>query len=377
MDTKLLACGYYVCDRIAAHINNVKPNTEKNFCDTQSISDFVKAHNLVSIYGCLDDKTSFSSDVSNLILKQMKLDHMCDKISNKFCEKQVPHIVLKGKEFQRFYPNSIVRNSSDIDFYIDEKYVETATNILTDFGFTHEKTNNNNEFEFTKEPVYNVELHTTIGGFSEKQKKLLSSLYHSTNVSDSYRHSLTDTAFYIHAMFHLYKHFVLSGVGVRLFLDLYLTEKNGNIDYGYADRLFKELDIYGFVQTVRKINNVLFENHTANNELSEVIEFVFDSGIFGKATTTRHLNRFNYSTKHTTKFQRFVQKHGISFDLMSRRYPVLKKAPVLYPFSFIHRFFYGIIFRRDVLKNEKSVEKSILDEDTQKYKRIFEIAKIK
>ncbi len=61
--------------------------------------------------------------------------------------------------------------------------------------------------------------------------------------------------------------------------------------------------------------------------------------ILKKRTTLINLNEMNSATKHQSWFKGVSLKHGLSFLSISKRYPVLKKAPILYPFSFIQRFF--------------------------------------
>ena len=78
-------------------------------------------------------------------------------------------------------------------------------------------------------------------GFSDKQIEILLSLCDNAVKIRGERYELTDSDAYIYSMFHLYKHFVYSGVGVRMFLDNYLIEKNGDIYFSYVEKIFKKL----------------------------------------------------------------------------------------------------------------------------------------
>lgn len=376
MQNDFIKCGYYVCDIIAKSINNSQSDTKENPKLPDNAADFAHKHNLESILFLSSGDAKLMTSANSLIAKQIKLDYMCDKLSNSFKDNSITHAVIKGSEFSKYYPKSMIRSSTDIDFYVDAKDIPKATKVLCDMGFSYTKTSGN-EHQFLKAPVYNVELHTDIGGFDDKQKDILMSLIKGGNKVNDYRLSMTDTASYIFAIFHLYKHFITSGAGVRLFLDVYMISKNADVDYAYAKDILKKLDIDGFAQTVEDINKVLFENKMPSPPLKEVIEFVFESTTFGKEITYLHLVQFNHQTLHQTKMQKFSNKYGLSFMLMSKRYPILKKAPYLYPFSFVHRFFYGLFFRRDVLEKSKQTKNLLSDDITDKYKRIFDTAKIK
>ena len=384
--------GYAVCKIIADSINH-KENNNYITCDTKddfsARIDFIKKHNLISIWSSVINRKSCDAhkdyekygesidDCSHHIFRQMKFDSMREKVSKHLSSHHIRHIILKGCTTDKYYPSDVIRTSTDVDIFLHKKDFENAKTALEELGFYFEKTHDNKEFHFRKEPRYYIEVHTTLEGFSDRQIKILLKLSDNANQVCGDRFELTDSDAYIYSMFHLYKHFVFSGVGVRMFLDNYLMEKNGNIDFSYTDRVFKELDIDGFVKTAREINMVLFENKTPDEELEEVINFVFDSGVFGKCYTKVHLDEINRTTKHQSKLKRFSIDNGLSFISMSKRYPILKQAPILYPFSFIHRFFYGIIFKRDVLKAEKEFRDTLSQDRIEKYKRIFEIANIR
>ena len=236
--------GYAVCKIIADSINSGTDNYIK--CDTKedfsARIDFIKEHNLVSIWSsviCHSDceahtdyeKYGESIDDYELhIFRQMKFDSMREKVSNHLSSNCVRHIILKGYTTDKFYPSNIIRTSADIDIFVDKNDYEKAKTALEEFGFYFEKTYDNKEFHFKKEPRYYIEVHTSMEGFSDKQREILLKLSDNATKIQGERYELCDHDAYIYSMFHLYKHFVYSGVGVRMFLDNYLIEKNGNID---------------------------------------------------------------------------------------------------------------------------------------------------
>lgn len=391
MNNSYVKNGYAVCKIIADGINNKSENYIQ--CDFEDDFfkriDFIKKHNLVSIWSSVISRKGHKAqadyekygesfdDCKHHIFRQMKFDSMREKVSGHLSSHKIRHIILKGCTTDEFYPSDIIRTSADVDIFVDKKDLKSAKNALQELGFYFEKTHDNEEFHFKKEPRYYIEVHTTLEGFSDRQKKLLLKLSDNAVKVSGERYKLTDSDAYIYSMFHLYKHFVFSGVGVRMFLDNYLIEKNADIDFSYTEKIFKELEIDGFVKTVRKINKVLFEDAVADEKLKDVINFVFDSGVYGKCSTKVHLDEINRTTKHQSKIKRFSINNGLSFLSMSKRYPILKKAPILYPFSFIHRFFYGITHKRDVLKKDKELRKALSKDRINKYRKIFEIANIR
>lgn len=392
MDENYIRQGYIVCKAIGDAVNS----KEATIPETKSLDDFenrvrfIERHNLATLYSYAADKKDFGAytgykkyngtpqSTQHAIFKQISYDLLSEQLSKRFSENKIRHIFLKGSQLQKFYPKNVIRTSNDIDIYVSEVQFELAKKAMLAENFTIKSENKNKgEFGFSKEPRYYVELHTNLEGYSDKQKAILLKLADNAENIKGEQYALTDSDCYIYTLFHLYKHFVNSGVGVRMFLDVYLIKNNGNIDFDYVQPILKKLEIDGFAKVVDEIALVLFEGKKESDDIRKVVEFVLDSGIFGKRYNTLHLSEINIGTQHLTKAQRFKMNYGLGFHSMKKRYPILKKLPFLYPFSFIHRFFYGLVHKRDVLKGAVETKKSISSDKVDEYKEIFEIAKIK
>ena len=161
-----------------------------------------------------------------------------------------------------------------------------------------------------------------------------------------------------------------------MFLDVYLIKKTADLDYDYIAPVLKKLGISGFEKAVTQVNSCLFEKNIANEDIKAVVQFVLGSGTFGTVCDNRYLRKLNSKATDTSKIKRLINDYGLGFYSMKRRYPVLEKAPFLYPFSFVHRFFYGIVHRRDVLRNDKELKQSISKQTVDKYERILNTMKI-
>ena len=106
-----------------------------------------------------------------------------------------------------------------------------------------------------------------------------------------------------------------------------------------------------FEKTVTEINKCLFDGQEVPEKLNCVIEFICKSGTFGTKTDFRYLSKINSAVTNKSNFEKFKESYGIGFEAMKDRYPILEKCPFLYPFSFIHRFFYGILYKGEVVYN--------------------------
>ena len=377
MNRELLDTGYNICRFLGDEINFSSPDFSiLNPCD-ENLINFLKIHNLSTIVSCIVEKhnvdfTIPSYNHSKDVFKQLKYNIFADDISKLFCDHKINHILLKGKSIQKFYPEYIVRTSSDVDFYVPECFMDQATNLMFNEGFICDGGES-----FQKDSFYNIELHNDMGGLNKSQKQIMLSLCDKYSDSESFFSELTDSDIYVYAVNHLYKHFVLSGVGVRMFFDIYLMKKNAQLDFEYINTMLSKLQIDGFYETVLKINDILFEGKKASCELEEVVSFIFDSGMYGKLSTFDHLTIVTRQMSGVSSVEQTLVNYGLGFKYMKNRYPILYKFPVLYPFSFIHRFVNGMFNRRDVLNRVIKRRKNVAPDKIDEYKRIFEIAKIK
>lgn len=390
MNNTYIENGYIICKALGDAVNKKVNTVEKckSEDDLKCRLRFLKAHNLLTFLSFVVDKEDISfylgeekcreleSKVNKAVFKQLKVELMSDTISEKLSNSDVNHLILKGTTLKKYYPKNIVRTSTDIDIYVDESDVALADVALKNLGFSFEQLYKESDYKYVKSPRYNVEVHTLMEGFTDTQKKVLKDLAESTFKTDEKAHRLSDNDTYIHLVFHLYKHFVNSGAGVRMLLDLYLMRKNADLDFSYIKDVLQKLGVDGFEEVMSRICLVLFENEEADEDVKDVIAFIFDSGAFGKVSNLWHLSKINEKQTNETKSQLLSSAYGLDLDAMKVRYPILIKYPVLYPFSFIHRFFYGIIHRRDVLKNAAKAQKNISSDRVDEYRKIFITARI-
>lgn len=375
MNRNYIDCGYYVTKLISDALTLKQNNPVPDVKYPDILYSFCKNHKLQTILCSLLSRDTkgcekLIKESKALILAQTKRAMECDRLSKKLDDAAVSHIVQKGTTLQKFYPSHIVRDSSDIDLYVPHSVVDKAKDVIESDGYSLHKVNQENEFCYLKEPRYYVELHTKLSGFNDKQKAIFNSIAEKT-ISQNL-HSMSDSDSYITTLFHLYKHLILSGVGVRMFLDVYLIKQHGELDREYVESTLDALGILCFEKAVSDINAVLFEGKAPNDKQRDVIEFIFESGIYGTFDMHNNLTKINGAATAVSKKHKFSDDNGISYSAMSKRYPLLKTAPYLYPFSFVHRFFYGITNRRDSLKKASMVKKSISQDKVSRYKEIFD-----
>ena len=309
-----------------------------------------------------------------LAAKQIKIDILENELSRRFTQANIRHIVLKGSHTRLFYPSVLSRTSADMDWHISPADKNRAHALLIEDGWTL-KTADNNERCYEKAPRARLELHLTPDGFRASQKQQIQTMFDRAVAVDGLRCHLTDSDAYVYAVFHLYKHFVLAGAGVRMFLDVYMMEMRGVPDRRDVDKALTLLDCAGFAARVHQINEVLFGGADSNADMDTLIQYVFAAGAYGDTAAQLALEAVNTPIANRSRFNRIL--HNYCFDLasMKTRYPCLERSALWYPFCAIHRVCHGLRFRRSTLR------KTITDQQqsrahSEDFRRILELASI-
>ena len=303
------------------------------------------------------------------LLKQMRNDALQEKICEEFKQKGISHVVLKGTETRRFYPEYLMRTSNDIDIYVDPDDIIAATKTLKSMGFEYVKLNSNGQdFEFKQGSSY-VELHISMGGITKHQKSFFAQMASKASVRLSHEDQ------YICAVFHLYKHFITAGAGVRMFLDVYCIGKSQNIDRKYIEKALETLDILRFENIITQINEVLFETKEATSDILELLEYIFENGAYGSEETAKHMKYAGTKANGQRSLKSLIDDLCLDAASMKKRYRILNKCIILYPFCVIHRAVKGVIFRKKTLAKAVDSAKDIVLQ-REHYSRILKISGI-
>lgn len=318
-----------------------------------------------------------SLTVNTLVLSKTKKELAIDtvKILN---DAGVKSFLIKGQVLDKYYPVSELRTMGDIDIVVED--IEKANKVLLSNGFLCVDKNKGYDWSYTKNGVY-FEIHSKL---VYKQDADLDIQYeYFLNMWDYYFNGQLDDNFhFIFVLFHLYKHFVHTGVGFRQFTDIaVLVKNNSTLNFEYIEKELKKIGLWDFAMTafsfIEKwfcvsspvkccdIDDKLYEESTKyifsngvlgfdNKENSEVVDLqmkILKSGkgyLFAKITHILH-----------SMFP--------SYDEMVKLYycDFLKGKKILLPVAWIYRFFFRIKSKQ---RRSKFIEKTFVSKSKIEHK---------
>ena len=345
---------------------------DKNIENPREILNLSQKHGIIlTVYPTLKNHPSLSAEqrdklnsvAKNLISQQVHQDHYKQLIFNEFCNKNVNFIPLKGSFIRNVYPYDEMRFSSDVDIFVDKSQLKTAFSALTQLGLKFDHVYDG-EHSFVLEPFLNVELHESLECHTTPD-------YYDDIInrieSNTCQKNFTPGDGYIYVILHTIKHFFSGGIGIRAVTDIYLLNKNLNLNREYVNGELKKLNASAFEREILNLAKVWFENNEFTPQLIDLHNYVLNSGIFGNFK-----NKTANDLKNKSKFTLFIYKIFPPISHLSKQYPTLKKFPILLPWFWIVRFFKAIFSKKNKISRNINAIKKTDEEFVKKQREIFD-----
>ena len=313
----------------------------------------------------------YSKVLYKAVMRYENIRYEFGQICSLFEEEKIVYVPLKGSVIRTFYAEPWLRTSNDIDILIRPEDLDRACELL------HTRLNYYDGILTTKDlslfspSGVHLELHFKIQESMEKMDRVFCNLwdYIEPVKENEYRYKMTPEYFLFHIVAHIAKHMLHGGCGVRAYVDVWLLMKHLQYDENIFLQLCEESELRHFVESMRKLLNVWFEEEE-HDELSRQLErYVIDGGTFGTEEMIMTTKRMNASGGSGYILKRIFMPYK---DLCTL-YPKLVKLPVLYPVYTVVRW--CKLLNLDVFKrvtNEAQVNSAIAEDKVDELKDLFE-----
>ena len=247
---------------------------------------------------------------------------------------QVPYLPLKGIILKDYYPDPYVRELADNDILFKGKD-EIVKQFFTDRKYAVKAFKTSNHDAYLKKPFYNFEMHRALFALNEDNEKIVT---YFTNYLDKdilkkdFENYLKPEDFYIYFTAHSYKHYHVSGCGLRTLLDYYLFLKNNKLDFDYINEELAKIDLLEFSNSISSLSLKVFDDEPLNEDEEEMLLYIASSGTYG---TIEH--SVEKGVKEKGKFKYFCSRAFPPMSYYKIAYPRIYKTKVLIPFACLHR----------------------------------------
>ncbi len=373
MNNALITTGTAVCRLIGQFTNKNIDINKNSLPPVPAMVKFAKMHNIETMLYAGLKKCGFTDDELDDLPKQAELLSFCQikndalaaRLSANFSNAGIEHMILKGIEFSKYYPPELLRTSTDIDFYMSSRDAERVAKALEERGFTRIE-DDFGEIALVKKPYSHIEIHTNFDAVTKKQANFYADLLENAQYKNDSRRYFSDEDNLLVALLHLYKHFLSSGAGVRMLLDIHIILKKYIPDRESFQKRTADIGIDKFFNSVYEISGYLFEGKSLDERLFPALEFFLSSGTFGTNDNYLTVNAAKHDGK-TSKIKNYLKNDiGFSNENIKNKYPLAKKYPVFIPYFHMHRVVSGLIHKKDVVTQVKNDSKVITSDENEK-----------
>ncbi len=296
------------------------------------------------------------------IRKNLLLDRERSKLFAFMEEKGIWYMPLKGVLLKDMYPKMGIRQMADNDILFDENFQMKVCQWFKDQGYYVVKVGKSNHDIYEKKPVYNFEMHTALYGlgefseWAEYYKDVKKRLVKDEN--RNYGYHFTKEDFYVYFVSHAYKHFDISGVGLRQLMDVYVILENWKkeLDFSYVRQEMKKLGIDKFAERCRILVEKLFAEKVVylegfidvlSDEERFLLDFFINSGTYGTFEQTVHtrIKKLEKKTGKSGKWNYYLRRIFPNRDFMRQYDPVFGKSIILLPVGWIYRIGKAVCLR--------------------------------
>lgn len=277
------------------------------------------------------------------------------KISSILELNEIDFVILKGAVIQGYYPSPELRVMSDIDFLIHPEDRKKVKRLFEENNINFFKANSYQDIYNDSNDII-IEIHHALWGYDIEQTKLYSDVWNPQNLVSGKKHTylLSNEDLYIFTIAHMYKHFRVSGIGIRPIFDIWFILKKNilNLDFNYIKSELSKFDAQIFERNIRNIVNSIFLEKEKSDETKIIIKYLLECDTHGTDEISA-INEFG-----SNKFKNIIKKIFPPLSYMKRRYSALNKLPFLLPIFWLIRILSLPFCKNRTSKNIKKIKNS-------------------
>ena len=202
--------------------------------------------------------------VEQIKQQSRRVDEGVKKLHRAFAENGIKYVVVKGQPVASLYPDSLLRQSGDIDYYCDERNFSLSQEVVKNtWGIQTEKHGSDKHVHFDLDGVI-YEGHFALADlYGNKRNAYWQQLLDGdggtvVSIDDVEISTLSPTLHVLYVFLHLYHHLLALGVGLRQFCDMAVM-LHYNKDQINHQQLQEQLTELGMMNAYRACGSVLVD----------------------------------------------------------------------------------------------------------------------
>lgn len=196
--------------------------------------------------------TKFDEQIFTAVYRYENINNELKEIRRVLSEAKIPFIPLKGSVIRKYYHEPWQRTSCDIDVLVKEKDADnTAEYLHIRLQYRCEEKWQHDISIFSPSNVH-VELHFKLLDLDFKQVNDLIDIWSGDEISllSGSEYKMSEELFLLYHIYHMAKHFIHGGCGIKPFIDLWIIKNKIGFDGGKAQKMLQESGLLAFYERV-------------------------------------------------------------------------------------------------------------------------------
>lgn len=352
--------------------------------DFQELYELAEKHEVSAlVYNQIYSFSSLPADLKMIWRKQalkinaiqaMKTNRFLN-LYQKFNDKGLRILVVKGLICRCLYPQPDNRPSNDEDLYVEKEQYMATEEVLLENGFLlANKSEDVSTFLDTKSGL-SIELHTSLFSEDSKAYGAYQSFFKDV-FEDAILHEIHGVSVYslshdkhmLFLMMHFIKHFLHGGVGIRQVLDIlmYAEAYAQDIRWDEVYSVLKQQHVFTLMMNVfalgyKELGFAMEKTYLPKNfdenayDYQDLLADILDAGVFGKSSMERlHSSTITLHALESGKSS-VLKSLFPSLKSMKGKYSYLNSYPFLLPIAWGNRIFH-YVFSKDQGSSKKTIE---------------------
>lgn len=293
-------------------------------------------------------------------------------ITDLFETSNISHIPLKGFLLKDLYPETSMRQMSDLDILIRTEDRKNVRQLMESLGYETKQFDIGGQDVYFKAPAINVEIHhrlfsKSLPVYDQYFQNTYQKILHQP--SEHYQKNPGDAVSFGYVIAHLAKHYLGFGTGVRSVLDIYLF-LHQKPDLAYSEEflnILNNIQLGDFYQHLSNLAEIWFGDADATPLYEQMGAYIMQAGIYGHRKNY-DMNAISKDLKTNTTFYKLKRMLEICFPsihYMKDTYPWVRKYPFLLPLSYPFRAGEVLFTRRQKLKLLKNTKELSVEDIKQ------------
>lgn len=392
--------GIYLLYLIRCALNEEIPDKLPENCTWEEVWNFAKRSNVeatawpaVKSFEDTLDKELFrkwKGTANSVLYRELQFDVEREKILARMSENGISWLPLKGIYLKEDYPKPGMRYMCDNDIlygFVEpdktggfrirgeteeqqkketKKAQKLLQKLMEDMRYQTKELNGNHD-AYHKKPMFNFEMHRDLlpkffplyEYYENPWKRAV------LNKDAKYGYHFMDEDKYLFMIVHAFKHYSISGCGIRTLADEYvfLKRREHTMNWDYIQKELETLKLAKFEQQMRTAAVHAFsKNQTLTEQDLEMMDYMLKNGTYGTEHTRikNEIIKLQKEEKDSNGKKKYIwQRIFFPEDKMKEYYPFFYKHKSMRVFLPFYRVIKGLIIHPKKLINEFQILKKI------------------